>query len=157
PSLYAARPGNACRKYDYIFLDTAPNATIPTIAAYKAAAWFILAAMPDPFAVAGLNDALADIQGAPPHGNPGLGGVGVVLSGVDGRRPRLASTLIDYVERQFAVGGKSSAKFRTTISRAVVIPEAQKEGKTLFQTAPGHKVCGQYRALAQEVEERLGR
>src|SRR5262249_52791763 len=26
-------------KYDYIFLDTAPNATTPTIAAYKAAKW----------------------------------------------------------------------------------------------------------------------
>src|SRR6185437_14714305 len=37
-------------QYDYIFLDTAPNATTPTIAAYKAAQWFILAAMPDPLA-----------------------------------------------------------------------------------------------------------
>ena len=35
-------------RYDYIFLDTAPNATTPTIAAYKAADWFILSAMPDP-------------------------------------------------------------------------------------------------------------
>src|SRR6266404_5455116 len=69
-------------KYDYIFLDTAPNANTPTIAAYKSAQWFILAAMPDPFAVAGLNDALIDIQGAQRNGNPSLRVLGVVLSGV---------------------------------------------------------------------------
>jgi len=77
-------------KYDYIFLDTAPNATTPTIAAYKAARWFILAAMPDPLAIAGLNDALTDIQGAQKNGNPSLRVLGVLLSGVDGRRTRLA-------------------------------------------------------------------
>jgi chromosome partitioning protein len=144
-------------KYDYIFLDTAPNATTPTIAAYKAARWFVLSAMPDPLAVAGLNDALTDIQGAQKNGNPSLRVLGVLLSGVDGRRTRLAKTLIDYVEKQFAIDGSTSVKFQTTISRSTVIPEAQKIGKTLFQTVPTHKLCGQYRALALEVETRLGR
>ncbi len=144
-------------EYEYIFLDTAPNATTPTIAAYKAAHYFLLAAMPDPFAVAGLNDALTDIQGAQQNGNPGLRLLGVVLSGVDGRRTRLATALIGYVERQFAVGGSRSAKFQTTVSRSTVVPEAQKVGKSLFQTVPTHKVCDQYRALARELETRLGR
>ena len=35
-------------KYDYIFLDTAPNATTPTIAAYCAAEWFLLTAYSRP-------------------------------------------------------------------------------------------------------------
>ena len=35
-------------KYDYIFLDTAPNTNPPTMAAYKAAEWFIISAIPDP-------------------------------------------------------------------------------------------------------------
>ena len=144
-------------KYDYVFLDTAPNATTPTIAAYKSAQWFILAAMPDPFAIAGLNDALTDIQSAQLNGNPGLRVLGVVLSGVDGRRTRLATALTAYVEQQFAIDGTKSAKFQTTISRSTVIPEAQKVGKTLFQTAPTHKVCEQFRALALEIETRLGR
>lgn len=144
-------------QYDYIFLDTAPNATAPTIAAYKAAHWFILAAMPDPFAIDGLNDALTDIQGAQRNGNPNLRLLGVVLAGVDGRKTRLASALISYVENQFANGKGGSAKFRTTISRSTVIPEAQKEGKTLFQTVPSHKVCEQYRELAREIEARIGR
>jgi chromosome partitioning protein len=124
---------------------------------YKAASHFLLAAMPDPFAVAGLNDALTDIQGAQQNGNPGLRLLGVVLSGVDGRRIRLATALIGYVECQFAVGGQGSAKFRTTISRSTVVPEAQRVGKCVFQTAPTHKVCEQYRELARELEVRLGR
>src|SRR5512142_1996455 len=113
-------------KYDYIFLDTAPNANTPTIAAYKAARWFILAAMPDPLAITGLNDALVDIQDAQNNGNPQLEILGVVLSGVDGRRTRLASALTDYVEKTFCFEDTTSAKFKTSISRSVVIHEAQK-------------------------------
>src|SRR3954453_19942564 len=144
-------------KYDYIFLDTAPNATTPTIAAYKAARWFILSAFPDPFAISGLTDALADIQGAQRHGNKDLRILGVVLSGVDGRKTRLAATLIEYVEKAFSINGGPSAKFKTIISRSTVVPEAQKLAKTVFQTDPTHKVAQQYRALAREVEERTGR
>jgi chromosome partitioning protein len=141
-------------RYDYIFLDTAPNATTPTIAAYKGAEWFILSAMPDPFAIAGLNDALADIQDAQRHGNPHLRLLGVILSGVD-KRTRLANTLNEYVDQIFSPQGRRSAKFRTTISRSTVVPQAQKLGKTLFQTHPMHMVTEQYREIARELEERL--
>lgn len=141
-------------RYDYIFLDTAPNATTPTIAAYKAAEWFILSAMPDPFAIAGLNDALADIQDAQRHGNTKLRLLGMILSGVD-KRTRLANTLSEYVEQIFSPDGRRSAKFRTTVSRSTVIPQTQRLGKTLFQTHPTHVVTEQYRALAREIEERL--
>src|SRR3954465_7797322 len=135
-------------KYDYIFLDTAPNATTPTVGAYKAAKWFILSAMPEPFAISGLTDALLDIQAAQRHGNPGLRILGVVLSGIDGRKTRLATNLISYVEQKFSVARGPPAKFRTTISRSTVVPEAQKLGKTVFQTDSTHKVAQQYRVLA---------
>jgi cellulose biosynthesis protein BcsQ len=46
-------------------------------------------------------------------------------------------------------------KFASTISRAVVIPKAQKVGKTTFQTHSTHKVTEEYRRLAQEIEARL--
>ncbi len=140
--------------YDYIFLDTAPNATAPTVAAYKAADFFILAVTPDPLALAGLNDALTDIRDAQRHGNPALRLLGVVLSGVDGRRTRLASQLIEAIENQFTLDGQT-AKFETTISRSTVVPEAQKHGRTVFQTVPRHKACQQYRALATEFESRI--
>lgn len=143
--------------YDYIFLDTAPNATTPTIASYLAADYFVLSAMPDPFAIAGLNDALTDISDAQKRGNPKLVLLGVVLSGVD-KRTSLANSLSDFVEKTFRVGDAAeSMKFQTSIGRSTVIPQTQKVGKTLFETHSTHKVTDQYRALAKEIEERLER
>jgi chromosome partitioning protein len=140
--------------YDYIFLDTAPNATTPTIAAYKAATWFLLTAMPDPFAIAGLTDALHDIEDAQNNGNEELRLLGVLLAGVD-KRTRLANTLTSYVEETFTIDPARSLKFETTISRSTVVPQAQKLGKTVLQTDPTHKVADQYRALAREFEARI--
>jgi chromosome partitioning protein len=141
-------------KYDYIFLDTAPNATTPTIAAYKAAKWFLLTAMPDPFAIAGLTDALHDIEDAQNNGNEELRLLGVVLAGVD-KRTRLANTLTSYVEETFTIDPTHSLKFITTISRSTAVPQAQRVGKTIIQTEPLHKVADQYRMLARELEERI--
>jgi chromosome partitioning protein len=143
-------------KYDYVFLDTAPNATSPTIASYRAADAFLLTAIPDPFAIDGLRDAILDIQAVQRYGNPSLRVLGVVLSAVD-ERTRLARTLVDYVEQAFRRDAESSVRFKTIIHRSTVIPAAQKLGLTLFETDPHHKVADQYRQLAREVEARLGR
>ncbi len=143
-------------KYDYIFLDTAPNATLPTLAAYMTADYFILSAMPDPFAIAGLNDAMRDIMDARARGNSKLGLLGVVVSGVD-KRTSLANSLSDFVENTFKAGEEESVKFKTSIGRSTVIPQTQKVGKTLFETHSTHKVTDEYRALAKEVEARLAK
>ena len=141
--------------FDYIFLDTAPNATLPTLAAYMNADYFILSAMPDPFAIAGLNDALRDIVDAKERGNYNLSLLGVVISGFD-KRTSLANALSNFVEESFKNSGKEdSIKFKTTIGRSTVIPQTQKVGKTLFETHSTHKVTDEYRALALEIEERF--
>lgn len=142
--------------YDYIFLDTAPNLTTPTIAAYKAADFFLLSAMPETFAVKGLNNALKDIQSVREHGgNPNLTLIGVVLSNVDGRLTRLARELLAYVEKTFAPAPPWMRKYNTTISRATIIPASQRLGKTVFQVEPKHKIADQFRALAREFEDRM--
>ena len=138
-------------RYDYIFLDTAPNATTPTIAAYFAAEWFLLTAIPDPFAIEGLNDALQDIASVREHGNPDITVLGVVLTTVN-RRTRLGQTLAEYVEQTFTLPSGLCLKFETEIGRSTIIPTAQKIGKTVFQTEPTHKVTEQYRELAREFE-----
>jgi chromosome partitioning protein len=144
-------------KYDFIFLDTAPNATLPTLAAYMNADYFILSAMPDPFAIAGLNDAMRDIMDARSRGNTKLVLLGVVISGVD-KRTSLANTLSEFVENSFRVGENAeSVKFKSSIGRSTVIPQTQKVGKTLFETHSTHKVTDEYRALAVEIEGRLAR
>lgn len=142
-------------KYDYIFLDTAPNATLPTLAAYMNADYFILSAMPDPFAIAGLNDAVRDILDARSRGNAQLVLLGVVISAVD-KRTSLANSLSDFVEKSFKGGDDSeSVKFKTSIGRSTVIPQTQKVGKTLFETHSTHKITEEYRRLAEEIELRL--
>lgn len=143
-------------QYDYILLDTAPNSDVPTKAAYLTADWFILTAMPEPFAVTGLTDALKDIQDAQRKINPSLRLLGVIIAGVD-RRTSLSNSLTEYVREAFTAPDGETAKFKTIISRSTVIPSAQKAGKTVFQTAPDHAVAHQYRALATEIEERITR
>lgn len=143
-------------RYDYILLDTAPNSNVPTKAAYLASDWFILTAMPEPFAVTGLTDALRDIQDAQRKLNPSLRLLGVIIAGVD-KRTNLSNSLTEYVQTAFATPDGESAKFRTIISRSTVIPSAQKAGKTVFQTHPDHAVADQYRSLAAEIEERIAR
>lgn len=143
--------------YDFIFLDTAPNATLPTIAAYMVSDYFVLTAIPDPFAIAGLNDALQDIGDARARGNEKLKLLGVLLCAHDGRTT-LANSLSTFVENSFKVGADAeSIKFTTSISRSTVIPRTQNRGTTLFETHPTHKVTQEYRNLAREFEERIVR
>jgi chromosome partitioning protein len=141
--------------YDYIFLDTAPSVLTTTLGAYMAADYFILSTTPQRFSIAGLEDAARDIQAAIRLGNAKLRVLGVVVSDVD-TRTRLARLHIDLIEDLFRRGpGQRSAMFETIISRSTVIGEAQRQGKTIFQTDPTHKVTEQYRQLASELEQRL--
>ncbi len=142
--------------YDYIFLDTAPNLTIPTVAAYKAADYFLLSAIPEPLAVEGLNDALADIATVRQQGNPALRLIGVVLSAIKGRSTRIQRELIAYVQETFDQGADPFIRrYQTQIAETTYICESQKQGKTMFQLYPTHKVTDQFRELARELESRL--
>jgi chromosome partitioning protein len=143
-------------EYDYIFLDTAPNLTIPTVAAYKAADYFLLSGIPEPLAIEGLNDALADIATVREQGNPSLRLIGVVLSAIKGRSTRLQRELIAYVQETFDKGTDPYIKsYSTLIAETTYICESQKLGKTMFQVYPTHKVTDQFRELARELEARL--
>jgi chromosome partitioning protein len=144
----------ALDRYDVVLLDTAPNATPPTLAAYQCSDWFLLTASPDPFAARGLNDALQDIRDAQENGNPDLRLLGVALSAVD-RRTRIASSLSKYVEQAFTVHGGSTLKFQTEISRSTAVPSAQKLGVTVLQAWPSHIISRHYRAFAAEVCDRV--
>lgn len=139
--------------YDFIFLDTAPNASAPTIAAYRSADWFILSTEASKLSVDGLSDALTDIMAVREAGNAKLRLLGVIMCKVD-NRTRIATSYTERIRKEFESAGEMGA-FSTAINRAVAVEEAQEQGKTLFQTAPDHKVAEQYRTLAREVLERL--
>lgn len=142
-------------KYDFVFLDTAPNIMAPTVAAYRAAEWFLLTATPERLAIEGLNDALSDVKEVRVASNPDLELLGVLLSCVN-KRTRLATELIQWVDDTFAPLGNYGG-FKTRIDRTVAVPEAQKYGKTILETEPNHKVAKQYMSLAEEVIDRVER
>jgi chromosome partitioning protein len=142
--------------YDYIFLDTAPNLTIPTVAAYKAADYFLLSAIPEPLAIEGLSAALEDIATVKKQGNASLRLIGVVLSAIKGRSTRLQRELIGYVEQQFDAASDPSAwSYKTRITETTYVCECQQYGKTMFQLFSDHKVTEEYRQLVRELEARL--
>jgi len=142
-------------QYDYIFLDTAPNATAPTIASYVGADWFVISVIPESFALNGMRECLKDIRRArQPELNPNLALLGIIVSGLD-QRITLARQYTAEIHESFKVEGSPSRMFDTTISRAAVIPRVQKMGKSLFQTDPAHKLAKQYLALANEVDRRV--
>ncbi|MBL8216563.1 MAG: AAA family ATPase [Bryobacterales bacterium] len=142
-------------QYDYIFLDTAPNATAPTIASYVGADWFVISVIPESFALNGMRECLKDIRRArQPELNPNLALLGIIVSGLD-QRITLARQYTAEIHESFKVEGSPSRMFDTTISRAAVIPRVQKLGKSLFQTDPTHKVAKQYLSLASEMDRRV--
>lgn len=139
--------------YDFIFLDTAPNASAPTIASYKTAQWFILSTEASKLSVDGLNDALTDILAVRDAGNPDLRLLGVIMCKVDSRT-RIATSYVDRIRKEFAAAGELGA-FETLITRATAVEKAQAQGKTVFQLFPDQKVAEQFRDLAREVLARL--
>jgi chromosome partitioning protein len=156
PRRMLINPINGLRgRYDYIFLDTAPNATAPTIASYVAADWFIVSVIPESFALNGMRECLKDIRRArQAELNPNLTLMGIIVSGLD-QRITLARQYTAEISEMFRVEGSPSRMFQTTISRAAAVPRVQKAGKTLFQVDATHKVAKQYMALAHEIEERV--
>lgn len=144
-------------QYDYIFLDTSPSMTPATKAAYMAAEYFILTAVPERLAIEGLVNAIQYIQHAKRSGNPGLRLMGVVMNQVPGRPTRLSRALMEEVDRHFDVGDEFMRRFESSITSSTIVPSVQQQGTTLFEAAPDHKVTQQYRELAAEFEDRFAR
>lgn len=140
-------------EYDFILLDTAPRADAPTVAAYRAADWFILSTEPAKLSVEGLTEALTDIQAVREAGNASLRLLGVVMCKVN-PRTKIAKSYLVRIAQEFASAGELGV-FERFISRGTAVELAQDVGKTVLQTDPKHPVAVQYRELAAEVLRRL--
>ncbi len=145
----------ALGRYDYIIIDTGPQASPTTRSAYMVSDYFILSLVPEKLAVDSLPDALDDIANARrPGRNPNLHLLGLILSCMD-RRVTLAKRYEDAITERFRQANQEPVKFKTTIGRAAAIDRAAHRGQTLLQAEPSHKVSEQYRELAREVEQRI--
>ena len=145
----------ALGRYDYILIDTGPQASPTTRSAYLVSDYFILSLVPEKLAVDSLPDALQDIAHARrPERNPKLHLLGLILSCMD-RRVTLAKRYEDAITQRFKQANEEPVKFATTIGRAAAINRAAHQGKTVLQTEPNHRVSHQYRDLTQEIETRI--
>ncbi len=137
--------------YDFIFLDTPPSAPLPIVAAYKAADGFLLVAIPEGLAIQGLQEALHDIEEVRKYGNPDLQLVGLAIGAVDART-RLSRELIAYVDKEF-----KEYVLKPVIQRSTIIPTAQTQQKSIFQTHPDHAITQCFRDMAQEFKAKIAR
>jgi len=142
-------------RYDYIVLDTGPQASATTRSAYLVADYFILSLIPDKQAMGSLPDALRDVMNARrADRNPGLHLLGLVLSCVD-RRCSIDKEYEKALEAGFLDRSGDQVKFRTSISTAAAIRNAYRANSLLLELAPAHRVSEQYRYLAEEIEQRI--
>lgn len=148
--------------YDFIFLDTAPNAGTLTLAAYKSATGFILSSTAEKLSVDALRRSMKDINAARKRVNPELGLIGVIMSQVDTRR-KLQRAYITKVEKGQFDSDRDHGLFKTVVPSRAVIGKASTLCISLFEYEPianevksTNEVRDVYRNLAQEVESRLG-
>ena len=142
------------RKWDYIFLDTAPQLTTATLGAYRVAEWFIVVTQPEALSIMGMQDAFDDLKLVRREYNPALKLLGVVI-GNYAKGTKTAMTLDRQIRDQFE-GTGTFGPFRQNISRTVAIPTAQYEQMTIIQHKPAHQSTEEFRNLAKEVMERIG-
>src|SRR5262245_2921838 len=144
-------------EFDYVFVDTAPNLTRPTVIAYNTVTWFVLTARPGKTAMDSLSDAVQDLLQVKQFGAAGRL-LGVVLTEVD-LRTRLSKDIIKFVEEEFQAiidGGKTvKLGFENYISKAIAIEEAPYAAQTIFDYRSNSRACAEYEALAEELEQRL--
>jgi chromosome partitioning protein len=143
----------ALGRYDYILIDTGPQASPTTRSAYMVSDYFILSLVPEKLAVDSLPDALEDIANARrPGRNPNLYLLGLILSCMD-RRVTLAKRYEDAITERFrqanqtidpttathrrrkglarARGGALRRGARRRVGRGVVPPHIGRRGDTL--------------------------
>src|SRR2546422_7518596 len=143
--------------FDYVFVDTAPNLTTPTVIAYNTVPWFILTARPGKTAMDSLSDAVQDLLQVKQFGAEGRL-LGVVLTEVD-IRTRLSKDIVQLVEDEFQATLENKTKvklgFENHISKTIAIEEAPYAAQTIFDYRSNSRACAEYEALAEEMELRL--
>ena len=154
---FAAALQDLTALFDYVFVDTAPNLTTPTVIAYNTVPWFVLTARPGKTAMDSLSDAVQDLLQVKEFGAEGRL-LGVVLTEVD-IRTQLSKDIVKFVEDEFTAtledGEVVELGFKTFISKTIAIEEAPYAAQTIFDYRSNSRACAEYEALAEEIELRL--
>lgn len=143
----------AAKFYDYILIDTPPDASLPSIACYYVSRWYLIPSQPQEMNVQGVLEARKDLVDAKEaYGSP-VELLGVVINCKSGKK-------VNDEDHQIVVAGEGlngEAVVFTPINRSVKVHQAQSKGLTILQEFPTHKVAEQFRLLSAEIEDQLAK
>lgn len=145
PELALQEPLQAMREhYDWIVVDTPPAGSVLTIQSYRSGDYFILSTIPTVLPPA-MERVFRDLEHARAAGSS-IQLLGVATTQAKRNATRTKEHLA-YVEPK---GG-----FQTVIHASSAVEQAEQRGITMFEHAPTHKVTDEFRALTDEVMQRI--
>ena len=135
-------------RYDFIILDCPPSLSLIAVNALVAADALVVPVTPAYLAVEGLANMLRAVQQVRRNlrAKPRL--LGILLTMVGPGKPR--TQLRQRLRAQYR-----DRVFRTEIGASRALEDAPRAGRTIFQHAPSTPAARSFRALADEVIERL--
>lgn len=138
-------------RYDWILIDCPPSLGLLTINALVAADAVLIPLQCEYLALEGLVQLKGTIERVQQHFNQQLSISGVVMTMFDGRT-NLAQQVVEEVRRYFP-----NSIFNTLIPRSVRLSEAPSYGQLIAEYDPLGRGTQAYRALADELQRRVGR
>lgn len=135
--------------FDFILIDCPPSLGLLTINALTAAEGLIIPIQCEYYALEGLSKLLDSVRLVRTHLNPQLEVFGVVMTMYDSRT-KLAQQVVEEVRDFF-----EDKVFKTLIPRTVRLSEAPSFGQPVILYDPNGKGAQAYRALAEEVMQRV--
>jgi chromosome partitioning protein len=143
-ALMGVRPG-----YHFIIVDAPPSFGALTLNVLAASDFLIVPVQCEYYALEGIAGMMDTIERVQSSLNPQVRVLGLLLTMADART-KLSQQVEENVRRHFG-----ELVFRTVIPRSVRLAEAPSHGLPVFEYAPGSAGAVAYRALGEEVIERV--
>lgn len=141
---------NAKTHYDFILIDCPPNLGNLTINALCSADYVIIPCEMSVLAFEGVSDLLETLETITERLNKNLKVLGVLFTRVDGRNVQMNQLVIENMRRLF-----KDRIFKSRITVNTDLNKAQLEGKSIFDFAPASTGAMNYRALADEIIQKM--
>lgn len=135
--------------YDYIFIDCGPSLGILTLNGLTAATHVLIPFQAETLSHRAVGQLLETVDDVRTYTNPDLKILGAVATMYDGRT-NLAKQVVAEVAMKHDL-----AVLEPPIPRSVRVAEAPQVGRSVLTHAPTSKSAAAYRALADEIENRL--
>src|SRR5258706_543772 len=135
------------KEYDYVVLDTPPSLGILTVNALVASTHLLVPIQAAYFAIEGTDDLLETYERIRARPNPGLKGLGVVITLFD-RRTNISRDTHGQIRTVFG-----EVLFKTKISKNVRLEESPAYKETILTFAPKSPGATEYKKLAAGLRE----